>query len=278
MSRKVFDRLLQRYVLHTHDIADFTGDASDVTIADAGGYFTASQVEAALQEIGAGTTLDSRYVQVAGDTMTGELILAAGDADDAPIKLQAGTKLGTPEAGAVEFDGASLLFTPASDRRSVNLADGVIVSSTTVANTTDETTIFTEGVSANELFKGSKWRTSVSGHYSTANASDTFTILFKVGGTTIHSFTSIAEDVTDVFWRTEWFFTVRSTGATGSIQSAVDGIFNDTVNNEALTSTNTVDTTTVENLTITIQWDAAETDNTLTVTQGHTSIFGVEQS
>jgi hypothetical protein len=37
--------------------------ASSVPITDAGGYFTAVDVEAALQEIGAGTTLDGRYVR-----------------------------------------------------------------------------------------------------------------------------------------------------------------------------------------------------------------------
>ena len=52
--------------------------ATQIQIADAGGYYTGTTVEAALQEIGAGTTLDSRYVNVPGDTMTGNLTIQNG--------------------------------------------------------------------------------------------------------------------------------------------------------------------------------------------------------
>ena len=38
--------------------------ATDISIADAGGYYTGTNVEAALQEIGAGSVLDSRYVEM----------------------------------------------------------------------------------------------------------------------------------------------------------------------------------------------------------------------
>lgn len=47
--------------------------AADVSILDSGGFFTGINVEAALQEIADGTTLDSRYVLVTGDTMQGNL-------------------------------------------------------------------------------------------------------------------------------------------------------------------------------------------------------------
>lgn len=43
--------------------------AEDIGIEDAGGYYTGTEVEAALQEIGAGTTLDSRYLLDAADTV-----------------------------------------------------------------------------------------------------------------------------------------------------------------------------------------------------------------
>ena len=47
--------------------------ARDIKLRDAGQYYNGSNVEKALQEIGAGTTLDARYVNVTGDTMTGAL-------------------------------------------------------------------------------------------------------------------------------------------------------------------------------------------------------------
>ena len=54
---------------------DLTTNAKNITIEDAGGYYTGTDVEAALQEIGSGATLDNRYVNVTGDTMTGTLTI-----------------------------------------------------------------------------------------------------------------------------------------------------------------------------------------------------------
>ena len=50
-----------------------TPAASAITIVDAGGYYAATEVEAALQE------LDSLFVNISGDTMTGDLTMSACD-------------------------------------------------------------------------------------------------------------------------------------------------------------------------------------------------------
>jgi len=52
-------------------------EASEISIADAGGYYAGASVEAALQEIGAGTTLDGRYLLLdcSNDPLTGDLTL-----------------------------------------------------------------------------------------------------------------------------------------------------------------------------------------------------------
>lgn len=50
-----------------------TNKATEINITDSGAYYTGTEVETALQEIGAGTTLDSRYVNITGDSMTGQL-------------------------------------------------------------------------------------------------------------------------------------------------------------------------------------------------------------
>lgn len=68
-------------VIPTPDIAAYnvllattTGNgASRIGIEDSGGKYTKTTVEGALEEIGNGTTLDSRYVNVTGDAMTGDL-------------------------------------------------------------------------------------------------------------------------------------------------------------------------------------------------------------
>jgi len=52
---------------------------------------------------------------------TAKLHIAAGAAaaTSAPIKLTSGTNLTTPEAGAVEFDGTNLFFTPSTVRQTI---------------------------------------------------------------------------------------------------------------------------------------------------------------
>jgi len=52
------------------------------------------------------------------------LHLKAGtaSANTAPLKFTAGTNLTTPEAGAMEFDGTNLYFTPSSTRQTVTLS------------------------------------------------------------------------------------------------------------------------------------------------------------
>jgi len=71
----------------------FTGSGSsslavNIQITDTGGYYTGTNAEAALQEIGNGTTLDGRYVNVTGDTMTGALIID-GSSDTQQLIVQA---------------------------------------------------------------------------------------------------------------------------------------------------------------------------------------------
>jgi len=72
-----------------------------------------------------GTTLltlgNNLNVGIAKATPTARLHLPAGTAaaNTAPIKLTSGTNLTTPENGALEYDGTSLFFTPASTRYNV---------------------------------------------------------------------------------------------------------------------------------------------------------------
>ena len=63
------------------------------------------------------TSLDTSKLEKAGGTMTGTLILVTGTTSIAPVKLVSGTSLTTPQAGAVEFNGTNLFFTPSSTRK-----------------------------------------------------------------------------------------------------------------------------------------------------------------
>lgn len=68
-------------------------------------------------------SLDAAKVEKSGDTMTGQLVLAAGTATVAPLRFQNGTSLTTPLSGMVEFDGTRLYFTPSSTRKTVAFLD-----------------------------------------------------------------------------------------------------------------------------------------------------------
>lgn len=69
-----------------------------------------------------------------------------------------------------------------------------------------------------------------------------------------------------------------SSTPTGTIQASLESVFNNNPKNVANTSTTTINTTTVEDITATVQWDNALSGNTLTITQGSADIFGVQQA
>lgn len=85
--------------------------AKRVRIQDAGSYYTGTQVEAALQEIGAGTTLDSRYLQISNNlsdlnnvgTARTNLGLVAGGTGDIWVE-----KAGDTMSGTLNMDGNNI--------------------------------------------------------------------------------------------------------------------------------------------------------------------------
>ena len=82
----------------------------------------------------------SAWVQVGtqftGGTLTSNLKLAVGTASagTAPLTFQSGTNLSSPAAGAMEYDGTNLYFTPASTRKTVAFTDSNVASATLAAN------------------------------------------------------------------------------------------------------------------------------------------------
>lgn len=105
--------------VHSEELQLLTSEASEINITDSGAYYTGTDVETALQEIGGGTTLDSRYlneslnlsdvddvatartnlglvsggsgdiwVEKTGDTMTGPLSID-GSANETQLIVQA---------------------------------------------------------------------------------------------------------------------------------------------------------------------------------------------
>jgi hypothetical protein len=99
---------------------EITGNPTDRIRIDGyrGGYFYSSGSTLA------GGYLDGKFHFGGSFTPTALVHIAAGtaSANTAPLKFTAGTNLTTPEAGAMEFDGTNLYFTPSATRQTVTLS------------------------------------------------------------------------------------------------------------------------------------------------------------
>lgn len=152
-----------------------------------------------------------------------------------------------------------------------NFVDDVKVSPVTIANTTTRTTVFDPDINANSLVKGRKYQIQLSGSFGTANNSDSFAVDVNLGGATdLAGIGNVPANATNVPWWVQIEFSVREDGPNGMLVPTTLGMFN----GEAQQATEahspvSVDTTTVTELSVDIQWDAASADNTVTVDQAH---------
>lgn len=195
-------------------------------------------------------------------------------ASTAPLKFTSGVNLTTPEAGVMEYDGTGLFFTPTSVRRFVDLTSDPKTSTTTVANTVTETTIYSVVVPANEFRAGAMISIEAYGFFSTANASDTFTMRLKKGSTTILSVISTPKNVTNGAFHTKGAFTIRTVGAGGTAIAYMMTELDNEAKSTSETTTSSIDTTASNTYSITIQWTNADANNTLSCTQGVANFLG----
>lgn len=144
--------------------------------------------------------------------------------------------------------------------------NGVIITTSTVANTTTETTIYTLNITADSLQEGQVFMGRVSGSISNDSASDDITIKIKIGSTVVESFKPAVGNVTDADWHFHGYMTVRSTGASGSV--AFHGHVEIDGNVDNTNSLETIDTTVSEDVTVTVTWDNAKAGNTISIYQG----------
>jgi hypothetical protein len=91
-------------------------------------------------------------------TLTGTLTLRAGTATagTAPLYLTSGTNLTAAAAGAVEFDGTNLFFTPSSTRKTIAFTDSTMSGNTTgsAATLTNTRTIWGQNFNGSALVTG----------------------------------------------------------------------------------------------------------------------------
>lgn len=145
-------------------------------------------------------------------------------------------------------------------------------SSSTVANTTNETTLLTSGVGsltlpANYLTVGKTISVKVSGRHS-AVANPGINIRIKLGTTTVLTTGLVASgNSTNDYFEVTGYITCRTVGSSGTVWG--DGFYVETGGGTgrfsmANTSTTTINTTVAQTIDVTAQWDTASTSDTLT--------------
>jgi hypothetical protein len=209
-------------------------------------------------------------------TPTATLHLKAGTASagTAPIKFTSGTLNTTAEVGTLEYANGRLYFTGVGDRMILNQSENIETSTTTVSNTTTETTIDSHTIYANEFAVGRQVEARHLGRYSKATGADSFDIRLKMNGTTIATFTVPGGSATDQQIDSQCFFTCRTVGVTGTIQMYVKCQMGGTNNYYISTTPATIDTTANNVFSITVQWAGLGAGNTVSIDQGWTSWKG----
>jgi hypothetical protein len=208
---------------------------------------------------GIGTTSPSAWLHIKAGTT------AAGSA---PLKFTSGSLTAAAEVGALEYANGRLYFTGIGDRMILNQSENIEVSTTTVTNTTVDTTIDSHVIKANEFTVGRQVEARHLGRYSKATGSDSFIVTLRMNGTAITSFTVPSGSATNQPLDSQCFFTCRSVGTSGTLQLYVkcqlDGIDNYYISPSPATINTTVDNT----FSITIQWASASASNIVYIDQG----------
>lgn len=154
------------------------------------------------------------------------------------------------------------------------------ISDRTIGNTTTETTMFGASLSgsltlpANTLVAGKSVKIIISGYIGTNSTNTVITARLKLGGNTVasFSFTLPASQSGNHFWL-EAILTCRTAGGSGTVIGQLffgdsSGSGNREVGGSAQTTTTTIDTTTAQALDVTWQWTTANSNNTITLTNG----------
>jgi hypothetical protein len=202
-------------------------------------------------------------------TPTAQLHIAAGSAtaSTAPLKFTSGALLGTPEAGAMEFLDGRWYITGTAKQRVIDRTGGVIVANTTVSNTTTETTLWTEALSANAMKVGRIYKLHCDGICSNVANTDDLTLNLYFGGTLIGTLAPVTKTYTTAEWDLDVNVTIRTVGASGTM--AVHGemyIFDG--NEGKFIALHSIDTTAANSMTLKAQWSAAKAGNTISIYQG----------
>ncbi len=215
-------------------------------------------------QVGIGTTDPTAILQIKAGG------IAAGTA---PFKLTTQVApLTMPEQGAMELVGNSLQFSQLVKRRGVAMSQGVLIADDIVGSSTSESApILTAEHGANYLEVGKCEEIVLRGVIQqTSSGSGKLDVRIKYAGITLQTIST--KTSTTIAAGTPFEIrvsaTCRSTGASGTMQFNSVLWIDNIANSPDSTTLATINTTTAQNTTVTLQWTVANANNTITVNQG----------
>lgn len=159
------------------------------------------------------------------------------------------------------IDGSKELF--------IDRTNDIAVSTVTVANTADETTMWTGTIAANSLIAGNLLKFHADGEVTNDgnHVDNDITIRVRVGGVEVVALTPATKALTDVMWHIDANATQRTLGASGSRAIHLHLIVGD-VDEQWVLGVSTINTTINMDVTVTAQWATAKVTNTISLYQG----------
>ena len=211
-------------------------------------------------------------IGVPGPTAYLHLKRGTAVAGTAPLKLTAGSLLTTVEPGAIEYKGHTFYATTYLVRRSIMLAQDIVVSPVTVENTRAETTIYTAPMAANYLTAGKMINIKLYGRFGTngTGTNNLYTIRVKLSGVTVLTVNSTSANSTNRPFDIDLRSTIRSIGTSGTIISYGKTQQDNLTPNIEISPSSEINTTIANTITVTVQWGSASPKNTLTLEGGAT--------
>lgn len=207
----------------------------------------------------------------------------SGSANGGPIKLTptSAVLLTNAESGVIEVDSAGTLYSTEASTQRKALVGNIYspTSSVTVANTLTETTLLTANptLPTNFFVAGKSIEIYLAGVHS-AVSNPNIRIRVKLGSTTILDTTALAcGNSTNALCEIKAIITCRSVGSSGTVIG--QGLYTEMGGGASSgdfpmtnTATTTINTTTTQSLSVTLEWGTASASNTLTITNGFIKI------
>ena len=193
---------------------------------------------------------------------------------NAPITIASKALLGTQVAGTLEFYGNKMYVTNKSVQKVIDRTSDVQLTTVTVANEAAETEIWHSAQPANSLVAGNLMKFHADGILSTGSTNQDFVLRVRLGaidGPILISLTVTSKKLDDDHWHMDANATQRTitVGETDGSRAYHVHLEVDGDDEQVETGVVDVDTEATMDLYLTIDWDTASVDNSISLYQAY---------